>query len=309
MAHLLKTMSTDLLTPESTLVYLMRSAPYRYKVFEIDKHQTDEKRTIAQPARELKTLQYWVMENVLSSYPVHPAAMAYRKNRGILDNAKAHASRSFLLKLDFKDFFHSIRAEDFRQFLNAKSPERFTSDEASLLTRALFWNRERKGKLILSIGAPSSPLLSNLILYDFDTAVQTYCAAKKIRYTRYADDLTFSTNTPRVLRTLEQQIAKICRQLKSPTLRLNKAKTVHASRGGSRRVTGLVLSNDGNVSIGHEKKRVLRATVNRYVHRKLNEEEIASLRGMLAYVRSVEPGFIQVLASYYGKSKIRKLLE
>src|ERR1700691_84202 len=143
MAHLLKTMSTDLLTPESTLVYLMRSAPYRYKVFEIDKHQTDEKRTIAQPARELKTLQYWVMENVLSSYPVHPAAMAYRKNRGILDNAKAHASRRFLLKLDFKDFFHSIRAEDFRQFLNAKSPERFTSDEASLLTRALFWNRER----------------------------------------------------------------------------------------------------------------------------------------------------------------------
>ena len=302
-------MSTDLLIPEPALVYLMRSAPYRYKVYGIEKRRSNEKRIIAQPAREVKTIQHWIMKHILCLYPIHSAATAYRKGRGILRNAKPHARRRFLLKLDFKNFFHSIRAEDFKRLIEIRTPGQFTAEEVDLLCRALFWNRGRRGKLILSIGAPSSPALSNLIMYEFDAAVQSFCTVRKIRYTRYADDLTFSSNIPKSLWDMEQQVANICRELRFPILRLNRSKTVHASKAGARRVTGLVLSNEGTVSIGRAKKRELRAAVHHFLNQRLDEEQTASLRGMLAFVRSVEPAFIDRLCSHYGRSKLRKILE
>lgn len=62
---------------------IIRTAPYRYKVYYIDKRSGDGKREIAQPSAELKLIQRWVVENVLSSYPIHPAAAAYIKGKGI----------------------------------------------------------------------------------------------------------------------------------------------------------------------------------------------------------------------------------
>jgi hypothetical protein len=70
----------------------------------------------------VKALQYWVISNFLSRFPVHPAATAYRIGKNIADNARPHAHNRFLLKLDFKDFFPSIRAIDFRRFVEANAP-------------------------------------------------------------------------------------------------------------------------------------------------------------------------------------------
>ena len=91
MAALIKRMSIDLLMPEFQVHRLAISAPNRYKVYEIPKKGTDEKREIAQPAREIKKLQYWAIKNVLSSFSVHPAATAYCKGKNILDNAIVHS--------------------------------------------------------------------------------------------------------------------------------------------------------------------------------------------------------------------------
>ena len=66
-------------------------------------------------------LQYWVMKNVLKRFEVHPAATAYRKNLSIVHNARPHARGRFLLKMDFKDFFPSLKASDFRTFLNEET--------------------------------------------------------------------------------------------------------------------------------------------------------------------------------------------
>ena len=79
MSKLLEMLSNDLALPLNDLAYLARSAPYRYKVYQIEKRTPGKKRTIAQPAREVKPLQYWVMSHVLSAFPIHPAATAYRK--------------------------------------------------------------------------------------------------------------------------------------------------------------------------------------------------------------------------------------
>jgi hypothetical protein len=145
-------------------------------------------------------------------------------------------------------------------------------------------------------------------LYDFDKKVQAFCAKKKVKYSRYADDLTFSTNRPNVLREVEIQIAEICKRMEHPKLQLNPEKTVHASRGGARRVTGLVLANSGEVSLGHARKRLIRAQVHHFLAGRLNPDEAAKLRGMLAFVNSVEPAFIQRLRAHYGTAEIDQII-
>lgn len=306
--NILKSISLDLMIPEARLDRIIRSAPYRYKVYEVDKKEGRGKRTIAQPARELKAIQYWVMENILSDFPIHSAAMAYRKGRSITTNATKHAKARFLLKLDFKDFFHSITASDLEAFLGSQKGTHLSAEDIVRLKKILFWNRARAGRLVMSIGAPSSPMLSNLLMYDFDRAVQAFCTRKKVRYSRYADDLTFSTNRPNILREVEVQVAAICEEMEHPRLRLNTEKTVHASRKSAMRVTGLVLANDGQVSLGHERKRLIRAQVHHFLTGRLSPDEAAKLRGMLAFVHSSEPSFIQRLRDHYGSTEIDRII-
>ncbi len=303
--RILRPLSDSLMIPESTLDYIIRSAPFRYKVFKIDKRNSNGKRTIAQPAREVKALQYWVMEKILRHFPIHPAAMAYRKGRNITANAAKHAPQRFLLKMDFRDFFNSITSDDLEAYLRNPSKEEWSEEDISYLKNILFWNRDRKGKLIMSIGAPSSPMLSNILMYDFDKQIQSFCTKRKVKYTRYADDLAFSTNRRNILREIEVQVARICEELAFPHLKVNTEKTVHASRNGTRRVTGLVLTNDGVVSLGRDKKRLIRAQVNHYIHGMLSLDEARKLHGMLAFVNSSEPAFIQRLKDNYGRRRDR----
>lgn len=309
MSTLLERLSDDLLLPSRDLIYLIRSAPYRYKVYQIDKKAPGEKRTIAQPAKELKPLQYWVMRNVLSRFPIHPAATAYRKGKNIRDNAEPHISHRYLLKLDFKNFFPSIRARDFEKFISAHPlGGEWTKEEIDYMVRILFWRRKREKTLRLSIGAPSSPLLSNILLYEFDMKASALCAANGVAYTRYADDLSFSTERPHTLRNVERSIEQICSGMKSPKLVLNVEKTVHASKRGARRVTGLVIANDGLATIGRQKKRQIRAAMHRYVQGTLDEAKIAELAGTLSYINSVEPNFLNKVAQWYGVDTLSYLI-
>jgi retron-type reverse transcriptase len=308
MSNLLHDISSLFDLSRDDLVYLIRSAPYRYKVYDIPKREPGKTRTIAQPAREVKPLQYWVMENILSRFPVHPAATAYRKGRNIADNAQPHARHRYICKMDFRNFFPSIKSIDFERFISeSKYARDWSEEEIDYLSRILFWRKKRGRDLRLSIGAPSSPLLSNILLYRFDIEVSELCLSRRVAYTRYADDLTFSTNEQGVLFQIEREIPKICTRLKSPRLILNKSKTVHASKKGARRVTGLVLSNDGTVSIGRDKKRLTRAGIHRFVSGRLDDEEAAELAGMVAYIKSVEPAFLYRLSKKYGAEVISRL--
>lgn len=309
MSDLLERLSSDLALPQQDLVYLIRSAPYRYKVYEIPKKASGKKRTIAQPAKEIKPLQYWTMSEVLAAFPVHPSATAYRKGKNILDNAAPHANQRYLCKLDFRNFFPSIKSTDFEKFMRSNSLAAIWSEEeVRHLSRILFWRKKRGNVLQLSIGAPSSPLLSNILMYNFDARTNAICAELGVRYTRYADDLSFSTNEAGILQQLERRIPQICKEIRSPRLVLNETKTVHASKKGLRKVTGLVLSNDGLVSLGRMKKRQIRAAMHRYVAGRLTEEEIPELGGMLSFIKSVEPLFLQRLASKYGATALSHLM-
>lgn len=291
---------------QDELLKLIRSSPMRYKVYSIPKRTPGQFRTIAQPAREVKALQRWVMSNFLAQFPVDPAAMAYRLGRSIADNARPHVRSRFLLKLDFKDFFPSILDTDFKRFL-AKNAPSVTDTDAELLARILFWRPKGTRKLCLAIGAPSSPLLSNILLVDFDRVVSRFCSKLGIIYTRYADDLSFSAQTSDLLAQAEEMVTGLCVKRRSPRLILNSDKTVRVSKKRSRRVTGLVLTNEGEVSLGRDLKREIRATVHHFLTGKLSREETLSLRGTLAYVNSVEPDFLKRLRAKYSPEIIRQI--
>jgi len=288
------------------LLKLIRSSPMRYKVYTIPKRTPGQFRTIAQPAREVKALQYWVMSNFLTQFPIDEVAMAYRQGRNIADNARPHVRNRFLLKLDFKEFFPSIRDSDFKRFL-AKNAPSVTDSDAELLTRILFWRPKGTRQLCLSIGAPSSPLLSNILLVDFDRAVSEFCLRLGVTYTRYADDLSFSARSSQPLADAEKMVATLCAKRRSPRLTLNREKTVRVSKKRSRKVTGLVLTNEGHVSLGRDAKREIRATVHHFITGKLSREQALSLRGTLAYVNSVEPDFLNRLRAKYGSEVIRQI--
>ena len=192
MSEFLADLGSAVLLPQDELMALIRSAPHRYKVYQVRKRAPGQFRTIAQPAKEVKALQYWVMNNLLDKFEVHPAATGYRKGRSIAHNARPHTRGRFLLKLDFTNFFPSLKARDLRLFLRK---ERTELDNANVdaLCRILFWKPRGTQDLCLSIGAPSSPMLSNILLNEFDLKVAEFCSTKTSRI----------RDTPMILRSLQ----------------------------------------------------------------------------------------------------------
>jgi RNA-directed DNA polymerase len=304
---ILEAMSRSLALPLAMLHYMAASAPVRYKVYQIPKRRRGEFRTIAQPANEIKILQRWVIKNVLSTFPVHEAAVAYVSGIGIQHNARLHAGDAYLLKMDFRDFFPSIKKADVESFLKEERPN-FNETDIEILCRLLLWRPRVGGDLQLSIGAPSSPILSNIIMYEFDEILYEYCRIRGVVYSRYADDLAFSTNEKGVLGAIADQVAKAVATLPRPHLAINEAKTVHASKATRRRLTGLILANDSSVSIGRDRKRMIRAKFHHYMRGLMNLEQLEELRGLLAFVNAVEPSFLRRLSARYGNDKITELL-
>lgn len=284
---------------------LVRTAQFRYKVFQIPKREKGKYRTIAQPTPEIKLLQRWLVDNIFSSLPIHRAAKAYRKSVSIAEHASIHAKQRFLLKMDFKNFFPSISVLDIRRYFIEVG--KFSEEEARIISLLVCWRDKSSNKLCLSIGAPSSPHLSNVILYNFDKLVTAYCKENKVKYSRYADDLAFSTNSKETLSKVLAQIQIICSEIEYPCLEVNHSKTVSTSRAYKRVLTGLVLTSEGKVSLGRDKKRRLRSELYRFSKNQLEHELISKLRGELAFAWSVDNDFVLSLIRQNGEAVFRNL--
>ena len=88
-------------------------------------------------------------------------------------------------------------------------------------------------------------------------------------------------------------------ETKSPNLELNDDKTVYASKKNGRRVTGVILTNDYNLSIGRDKKRLIRSMLDHFRKGSLVEEDIAKLQGYLRFANDIEPDFILRMSEKY----------
>ena len=262
-------------------------------------------REIAQPARELKLIQRILVAEFLAQLPVHSAAMAYRNSISIRDNAALHAGTTPILKMDFENFFPSIRSRDWENYCEKNGI--FDRQDREISSRLLFRRAKDERILKLSIGAPSSPALSNLLLFSFDDQVATEAEKRGIAYTRYADDLTFSGQRAGMLKDMTKVVARATRDLRSPRLRVNNEKTVFVTTANRRTVTGLILANDGTVGIGRERRRLVAAKVHRALRGELDHGTLKELSGELAFVNVADKPFLRRLEDRYGIEVIRKI--
>lgn len=279
-----------------------RGASHAYKTYPIRKRNGDQ-RYIDHPSKPLKSMQRWLLEYVLPDFPVHPAAMAYQKGKSILDNASVHASSKYLLRMDFTKFFPSITADDLRAYKTG-SPALFagwTDDDFDVVCMIVFKTSR------LTIGAPTSPAISNALCFDMDAAITNLCAKRGVKYTRYADDLFFSTIEPGLLHPLQKDIEQLVAGMTLPAhLTINDEKTRHSSRRGARRVTGIVIGSDRKPHVGRALKRAIRAMVHKVDS--LAPTARARLSGLLGYVVGFDKKFLNELVIKYGNDLVEKAI-
>jgi hypothetical protein len=297
--------SRDIDVPTSMIDEAIIHARQQVKKFRIPKRNGEE-RIVVQPSKKLKTIQYWLIINIFEKMAMHDAAVAYREGKSILDNAELHKENRFFLKLDFKDFFPSVKFSDLMprviQWHSEQNPE-WTLDGyvQELIRLSCFFHGDA-----LAIGYPSSPIISNLVMLDFDTSVSNLISDQKkfgdMTYTRYADDLVFSTNKQGISHILLKEISGLIANTKSPNITLNTTKTkIGSSSGGTASVTGLKICNDGHITIHRNQKDHIRLLLSLYRKGALSTKDYDSLLGHLAYVFHVDSAFYTKLQNKYFK--------
>lgn len=277
------------------------SAGLRYKEYPIDK-RSGGKRIIEQPARSVKALQRWLEKVLFKSYPVHASAMGYRTGVSIRDNGMAHSSFAYSVRLDFKDFFWSFKQNDVEKFFREKSVVAggLSSDDVSFIA-ALVTRNDR-----LAMGAPSSPTLTNIMMYELDSKLEAIAQSYDASYTRYADDLFFSSNVPGSSYDIVKQVVSCIDTWDCPRLEINHEKTAYLSRRSRRTVTGLVITSDGRVSLGRDRKKMIKALLHKAISGALDPARFGELSGYINWAKSADPEFIASLNNKYGSDAVIK---
>ena len=299
-----KFLSVDLGLGASAAAQLIRTAPDRYAHFKIPKRKGGT-RDISQPASELKIVQRALVDWLLVKLPVHPAATAYQAETSIRMNAARHAENGPIKKYDFKDFFPSLTEHAWLSYCEIHHV--CDKKNAVALGRLLFMRPPGGRILRLSIGAPSSPILSNILMNQFDRLIAARVGEHYVTYTRYADDMTFSARRTGDLLSVDNVLRKTIAEVSLPTLRLNHEKTVTATKKYRREVTGLILTNDNKVSIGRGRKRELRARIHHFKLGKLNIDQAVKLAGHMAFVKDADPEFYTRMERVYGTGVLAEL--
>lgn len=289
---------------------IIKKAPYSYRYYQIQK-KNGGFRDIYHPSSELKAVQLWIVDHVLSSLPVHDCVYSYRKNMNIAMHAERHRKANFLVRLDLQNFFPSITGADVRRLIfdnKNNIPLQLSKDDIDLVCRLVCRADVKSKTLALTIGAPSSPAVSNAVLYEFDLKVAEHCKDLGVTYTRYADDMYFSTSEPNVLEKVSSYVRATLKGISWPKLKLNEEKSVFTSRKRRRVVTGVTLTSDKKLSVGRDAKRKMKTQVYLCLNNQLSPEDVAALRGRLSYFRSVEPDFLDALIKKFGEDSIYTIL-
>lgn len=299
---LLKYLSNNLVLTPKFISKIADTASERYNKFSISK-DNGKNRVIYQPQKELKLLQRVLHDDFLGRIIPHPCCTAYRDGASTYKNAIQHRENRYLLRLDFVDFFKSITSNDIFLFLKEHSsklhPE-WSEEDNELFLKIVCY----KGRL--TMGSVTAPIVSNLVCKELDYRISDLCAAKGITYTRYSDDMYFSTNKENILLNITPEIINIIRNIDYPKhLIINSSKTKHSSRKRKMSVTGLVITNDKKISLGRDKKREIRSLVHKWDT--LDSKRKKYLQGYLSYCASVEPLFINSLCIKFGAATISKI--
>lgn len=195
-----------------------------YREFKLKK-RSGGMRSIRAPYPSLLEVQKWINEAILKSVTLPNCVTGFREGYSILDNAKMHCKRDEVLKIDLKDFFPSI---GFSRVMKVFLGFGYPLNVAFTLSRLCTLDDQ------LPQGAATSPSLSNVICADMDRRFVKLCKTKRLRYTRYADDITISgKKIPEGIKRLFFEI------IHSEGFTVNEKKVRFLSKNDRKIVTGL----------------------------------------------------------------------
>lgn len=203
-------------------------------------------RQLHAPNDRLKKVQSKILHEILSKLPVSEYATAYIKGGTLVHNASPHVGKRYLLKLDITDFFGSI---DFDQVYSAAFHTRYFPKQIAVILTTLCCRKE-----VLPQGAPTSPALSNIVMRNFDDNIGRWCKKHDVSYTRYCDDMTFSSDKP--LFVVYQRVKTMLEEM---GFELNEKKTHFVTHANRQSVTGITVNE--KISVQRDYKRALRQEV------------------------------------------------
>jgi len=245
-----------------------------YRRFTIGKKGGGE-REIASPRFFLKTVQYWLKVHFLYQLKVHDSCHAYINGKSIITNASLHLGKDFVANIDLENFFGRITQDQVFQLLEQHE---FGSELAVTIARLVTFDSS------LPQGAPTSPIISNAILFDFDVFITNRAEKMGLIYTRYADDITISGDSKTNIISLINECSKL---LKKQGHSLKEEKSRIASFRASQRVTGLVVNEI--VQPPRKYRRNMRAMFNQALKNPTGfVARLDEIRGHFSYLSSFE---------------------
>lgn len=263
-------------------------------------------RKISAPMPDLKAAQTWILENILNSIKVHEAAHGFLPEKNIVSNAETHVGAKIVVNFDLENFFPTITYNRvkgmFHSFgysdaiatvlaLICTAPE---TEEVEIDGKTFF---VAVGERALPQGSPASPMISNIVSRRLDKSLSKIAENLEFKYTRYADDLTFSAADK------DADVSKLMTQIRfvveKQGFKVNESKTRVLRTGRQQEVTGIVVNE--KISLDRKTLRKFRAVLHQAETKGLENlrwgnspDLISALKGYANFVLMVdrEKGYI-----------------
>ncbi len=262
--------------------------------------RTGGQRLISAPKPTLMRVQRWLTKNVTERLPIHGAAHGFISGRSTLTNARVHTAAETIVKLDLSDFYPTVTFPRVKGLLRkAGYGEQVATLMALLCTEcpreAIVVRGKTRyvaiGDRSLPQGAPTSPSITNAICLRLDARLTGLARKLGFKYTRYADDLTFSSRRKKA--SVGKLIDAVGRIVDAEGFVVHPKKTRVMRSGRCQRVTGLVVNGSGKgrpARVPRKMVRQLRAAIHHREQGKPgNGETLAQLRGWAAYIYMCDP--------------------
>lgn len=272
-----------------------------YIRFQVPK-KTGGFRTISSPMPKLKNAQYWILDNILKKIVINEKAHGFVDKKSIITNATPHLKADILINMDLKDFFPTLSYKRVKGlFKSLGYSEAIATILGLLCTEAEVQEIEldnkpyfvEKSTRKLPQGAPTSPAITNIICRRLDEKIAKIALDLNFTYTRYADDLTFSTSTENS-KLVGKLMTKVKNAIAYEGFFVHPDKTKIIRTGGRKEVTGIVVNE--KLSISKETLKKFRATLHQILRDGIEGKTwgtspniLSSINGFYNFIKMVDP--------------------
>lgn len=270
-------------------------------------------RSISSPKTTMRKAQMWIMKMILNKIPLHEAAMAFQAGKSVVDNAQAHQKQKVLVRMDLKDFFPSIKYHRVKGLFQSFGYNDGMSAIFAMICTDAFRVNAKLGEesyfvalsdRYLPQGACTSPALSNIICRRMDNRLQKFAKSIDWVYTRYADDMIFSSAEKSD--KLGSVLGLTQKVIQEESFEINPEKTLVMRQSQRQMVTGVVVNHEVP-RISRRDMKNFRAFCHQYelkgeteMSKKLGKNATQYSKGYLSFMQMVNPEQAQKFKEKYA---------